>query len=113
MNGGKRYWIAINGASCALSSMPFREPVTVPVAQQYVGFPTLAEAQKAQSICLHGTQAEQKAFMRGFYPDIKAGRIRVIQPVAPQPPTHAPTMWMESEIAPVIVPVVTGGNVQN
>ncbi|MEQ1843413.1 MAG: hypothetical protein ABL994_23650, partial [Verrucomicrobiales bacterium] len=48
-----RYYIAINGASCAISRFPCpRRPEPIPRAQALIGFPTLEEAEEAQSLCL-------------------------------------------------------------
>jgi hypothetical protein len=93
----KRYWIAINGPSCAISSIPFSNPITSPVAYQYIGFRTYAEARQAQKICLHGTEAEMESFFRVNKQRVRSGDIRVIQPPAPQPWTKGPTLWMEAE----------------
>lgn len=49
------YWIAINGASCALSSTPMPPPPklqVIPKPEVLIGFPTLDEAVKVQGICL-------------------------------------------------------------
>jgi hypothetical protein len=98
----KRYWIAINGASCALTSMPFEEPVTVPVARQLIGFPTLEEAQEAQRVCLQAPMKEVDRFWERLRPDVHAGRVRVINPAQPEPPTHGATQWMEGSQADAI-----------
>ena len=100
----RRYWIALNGPSCAISRTPWRNPVTIPVAQQYFGFPTLAEAERAQDICLHQPEAEVRRFLESLSPDVKCGRIRVIQPPYPQPPTRDATWWMESGNARTLAP---------
>ena len=109
----EKYWIAINGGSCAISQVPWVNPVTVPVAQQYLGFPTLEEAKEAQRICLHEPATVVEDFLKGLGPDVKAGRIRAFNPPYPQPPTHAETVWMESELAPTIAPISTGGSQTN
>jgi hypothetical protein len=98
----KRYWIAINGASCAHTSIPLLEPTTVPVARQLVSFPTLEEAQEAQRICLHAPIEEVNLFFDGLRPAVKAGRMRVIEPESPEPPTTGPTAWMERSEADAI-----------
>lgn len=95
----KMYWIAINGASCACSSAPWQEPVTSPVAQQLIGFPTLEEARKAQRICcLEPIESVERFFRRLLTEDIPSGRVRVIKPASPEPPTHGPTAWMEARL---------------
>jgi hypothetical protein len=94
-----RYWIAINGASCALCSHPLKNPVTSPVAQQLVGFPTLEEAKEAQRICLYEKIEVTNEFLKSLVPHVMSGRIRVIQPSSPETPTEGPTGWMEHEQA--------------
>ena len=38
-----RYWIAINGPTCALSALPWQNPMATPTPEQLLGFPTLEE----------------------------------------------------------------------
>lgn len=48
------YWIAINGASCALCPIASEKPpASFPRPQYYAGFDSLAEAQQAQDYCLN------------------------------------------------------------
>jgi hypothetical protein len=96
----ERYWIAINGPSCSISPVPWRQPATRPVAEQYIGFPTFEEAENAQSICLHGSQTEMRDFFEGLRPAVKTGRVQVIDSPFPQPYTRGTTRWMEAEDAP-------------
>jgi hypothetical protein len=96
MTDDTRYWIAINGASCAISSMPMRNPMVTPTPQQMIGFPTLEEAQDAQRICLTASMDEVRRFMKSLRPDVGSGRVRVTTPDNPQPPTRGPTSWTES-----------------
>jgi hypothetical protein len=91
----ERYWIALNGASCALTSLPLRNPLVTPTPQQLLGFPTLKEAKRAQRICLQSSMNEVQRFFTSLSPDVRAGRVRVINPEQPQPPTRGPTMWTE------------------
>jgi hypothetical protein len=91
----EKYWIAINGSSCALASMPMCNPMTTPTAWQLIGFPTLEEAKRAQRICLKAPMDEIKKFFATLRPDVKSGRVRVIQHEHPQPPQE-PLLWTES-----------------
>jgi hypothetical protein len=91
----QRYWIAINGSSCALSSLPFRNPMLIPTPEQMLGFPTRAE--KVQRLCLQAPMDEMRKLLAGLAPDVTSGRVRVIRPEHPQPSTRGPTMWTESE----------------
>ena len=76
----ERYWIAINGASCALTAFPMRHPFVIPTPEQLLGFPTLDEARKAQQVCLNAPMPEVKRFMQSLSADVMAGRVRVIKP---------------------------------
>jgi hypothetical protein len=95
----KRYWIAINGPTCAISSFPFRNPMVTPTPQVMFGFPTYEEAQHAQRILLGSSNYEASKFFKSFVPDVRLGRIRIINPEHPQPHVSQPsdpTMWTES-----------------
>jgi hypothetical protein len=91
----ERYWIAINGSSCTLSSLPMRNPKATPTPEQMLGFPTLEEAQRAQRICLRAPMDVVCKFLVSLTPDVQSGRIRVIQPRHPHPQTSDPTAWTE------------------
>jgi hypothetical protein len=91
-----KYWIALNGSSCAISSLPLRQPHVTPTPVELVGFPTFEEAYDAQQICLHAPIEEVRRFLRGLIPDIRSGRLRLIQPKHPQPPTRGQTLWTDS-----------------
>ena len=98
-----RYWIALNGPSCAMSSIPMCNPLLTPTPEQMLGFPTHEEAKRAQRICLEAPMKEVRKFLAGLAPDVKSGRIRVIQPKHPQPPTAGQSMWTESTEAHQVV----------
>jgi hypothetical protein len=91
----ERYWIAINGSSCALSPLPMRNPKASPTPEQLIGFPTLEEAQFAQNLCLHAPMKKVRRFFANLAPDVHSGRIRVIRPAYPHPQTSGPTAWTE------------------
>jgi hypothetical protein len=92
----ERYWIAINGSSCALTSFPLREPMVTPTPEQLIGFPTLEEAQEAQRVCLYAPIEEANEFIQKLLPDIHSGRVRYIRPEHPQPSTRGATTWTDS-----------------
>ena len=94
----QRYWIAINGANCAMSPLPLCQPLVTPIPEQLLGFPTWKEAYEAQQVCLHAPTQKVRRFLEGLSADVMAGRIRVIQPSHPQPPT-AEIAWTESSEA--------------
>ena len=78
------YWIAINGSSVALSSLPMRNPVVMPTPEQLFGFGTLKEAQHAQHVLLNAPIKEADAFLQGLKPDVMAQRIVYLRPNNPQ-----------------------------
>ena len=47
------YWIAVNGASVALCSMPAPKAICSPIPEQLFGFPTLEEAKEVQTFLLN------------------------------------------------------------
>jgi hypothetical protein len=97
--GDRRYWIAINGPSCARTSIALREPKVSPTPYQLIGFPTDEEAREAQRICLEESPATVRQFMESLQPRVRSGVIRVIQPDHPEPPTTEQTAWLEADFA--------------
>jgi hypothetical protein len=93
-----RYWIAINGSSCAISGTPMRDPMVIPTPEQMFGFPTAEEARKAQQICLTAPIQKANAFLQSLLPDIKSGRILYRRPDNPGPQTRGETMWLDGPI---------------
>lgn len=93
----ERYWIAINGGSCALTMMPLEHPIVSPKPEQLLGFPTLAEAQKAQEICLTAPLAVVKSFLMNLQAKVDSGEVKAITMYHPEPPTPGPTIWMEAK----------------
>jgi hypothetical protein len=65
-DGKNRYWIAISGPACALSMLPWRDPITAPVAEQMFGFPTYEDALDAQHIYLRKAAAMPIGYFGGF-----------------------------------------------
>jgi hypothetical protein len=90
-----RYWIALNGSSCALSSLPMRNPTISPKPYQLVGFPTWEEAREAQRVCLEEPLPVVERFMAGLIPDVKSGRVWVQTFKDPGPQTRGETMWFD------------------
>ena len=85
------YWLAINGASCAMFSMPV--PVTVmttPRPEMLLGFPTYDEAKTAQHTMLTAPIAKCRKLM-----DKWKRRHDVVTRVFknPEPPTRGATIW--------------------
>jgi hypothetical protein len=92
----RKYWIAINGSSCAMSSVPMVMPTVLPKPQQLLGFPTLEEAKRAQHICLTAPMNEVRQFLQSLSPHVRCGRITVITFDDPDPPTAESTMWLDA-----------------
>ncbi len=90
----QRYWIAINGATCAMSSFPFTHPTVIPPATAD-RLSDHREATAAQQLCLEAPIPEVEDFLISLAPDVVSGRIKVIEPEHPEPPTTGPTMWEE------------------
>src|ERR1700733_10572904 len=89
------YWIALNGSSCAMASLPMKEPQVSPVPQQLFGFPTYEEAKRAQKLCLPAPIKTVNEYIQSLGQAIKAGRVKYIRPANPEPQTSGPTMWLD------------------
>ncbi len=89
----KLYWIAINGSSCACSSIPFVRPTVTPTPEVLIGFPNVEEAKDAQKLCLKAPIGQVKASMKLW---MTQADIRIIRPSKPDPPTSGVTLWLES-----------------
>ena len=86
-----RYYIAINGASCALLRIPSREvPDTIPKAEMLIGFNTLAEAQEAQQICLNAAIPLVRRYMEEWRTDTNVVCHVNAKPEAPD----SETVWL-------------------
>lgn len=88
----KRYWIAINGSSCALCGMALFNPQVTPTPETLIGFKTYAEAKAAQATCLNAPiprvhEAMQEWVERG------AAMVRLAKP---EPQTTGPTLWEDA-----------------
>jgi len=108
----ERYWIAINGPSCALCTFPLREPLVTPTPVALFGFVTLEEAKEAQRICLNDpVKKVQRFIQKNLGCRIRQGEVRYIRPDHPQPPTEGATAWTESDDAHAFMQrAVIGGN---
>jgi hypothetical protein len=105
-NSDQKFWIAINGASCAMASFPMKNPKVTPTPTYLIGFPTIEEARHAQHVCLTAPLAEARRFVDGLVAQGEAEgsavgvqdharRIVVITPANPEPPTRGETMWVD------------------
>jgi hypothetical protein len=92
----QRWWIAINGSSCAMCGLPFNEPPQViPRPQGLIGFPTYQQARKAQELCLKAPipKVERKI---SEWRNQKNG-IVFIQFRNPEPQTSGTTCFLPSD----------------
>ncbi len=89
------YWLAINGASCAASSVPLRPTLQVhPTPEQLIGFRTRDEQLSVQQFLLSAPIDEVEKFMREEMPrKVHAGEVLYIRPANPEPPTRGTTLW--------------------
>ena len=88
----KRYWIAINGSSCAASVLPWEMPKTSPIAEILVGFLTVEEADKAQFQMLNEPiEKIEQIFASWFHRD----DVQMIRNANSEPQTDCVTVWME------------------
>jgi hypothetical protein len=91
------YWIAINGASCARTSIPLKNPKVTPTPEQLFGFLTPEEAAEAQHTCLTAPIRDANLFIQSLGRRVKLGQVRYIRPKHPQPPTRGHTSWTDDE----------------
>lgn len=88
-----RYWIAINGASCARYPGPLRDPfIVLPKPQLLVGFKTAQQSAVAQNQCLFAKPDDLRETIRGWFESDDV-IIRVMD--KPQSPTDGETVWSE------------------
>lgn len=96
-----RYWIAINGSSCAMSSIPWEYPSVNPVPHILIGFPAFREAEEAQRFCLTAPVADLRPQMALWESRARtAGDIMISRPHNPQPQTSGSTTWCEATEIP-------------
>src|SRR5262245_1446299 len=80
-----KFYIAINGASCALAPVPFdRPPVTLPRANCLVGFPTAEQARRAQHAALNDPIPEVMRKLQSWMAD--PVNVYIVNP-DPDPPS--------------------------
>lgn len=92
------WWLAVNGASCAASHIPFPRTVKVhPTPEQLIGFRTREEHLKTQRFLLDAPIKDVDRFMKRTLPArIRRGEVVYIRPDNPEPPTHGSTIWRDS-----------------
>jgi hypothetical protein len=90
-------WLAVNGASCVSSEVPFPGNVSVsPTPEHLIGFRTKPELMEAQHLLLNASMDEVNEFMKTTIPRmIETGDVRYIKPEAPEPPTDGTTEWSQ------------------
>ena len=87
------YWIAVNGASAAMTPYPLPRTVRcIPTPQLLIGFKRLNHAKTFQSIALNAPLP----IVRKELKLLKKHRDAVlIEPNNPEPPTTGPTLWRD------------------
>jgi hypothetical protein len=89
------YWIAINGASCALARYPLPVPTVKPTPELLIGFPTHEEAVQAQHFLLTAPHESlpptlEEWRLRALLPE---SDITIVMPAHPERPTTGATHW--------------------
>jgi hypothetical protein len=93
------WWIAINGASAAMSPMPMPQTLrVVPTPQQLIGFENYKAAKVFQTTLLTAPIPEVKRELMALR---VTGDAVFINPDNPAPPTKGATMWFASDDAEV------------
>jgi hypothetical protein len=86
------FYIATNGASCAISRVDFpSQPEVIPRPRCLIGFATLKEAEQAQRICLNEPIPEVTRMMRQWADD---PAVTYIVNENPEPATGGTTIWV-------------------
>jgi len=89
-----KYWIAVNGASVAASSIPLPGTVTVcPTPELLVGFNSRDEQLRIQRFLLSAPIEDANECVTNLLGRAKAGEVVVITPPNPEPPTRDQTVW--------------------
>jgi hypothetical protein len=89
------WWIAINGPSCAASSVPLPISVVVsPIPEHLLGFRTREEQMTTLRFLLNARLADVETFMTVKIPTkIRSREIVYRRPHNPESFTHGPTRW--------------------
>lgn len=94
MVGGEKWWIAINGSSCAACPWPANEVHTIPRAWNLIGFPTREEQLTAQKLLLTASQSRMRQYLERLLPRIESGEIGLVVNDDPDPSTRGSTRWL-------------------
>jgi hypothetical protein len=89
------WWLAINGASCAASSIPLPDDVVVrPTPERLLGYRTQAEQLDDQHRFLHHPLDSVRNYVRQILPrKVRAGEIKQLIMQQPERPTTE-TQWI-------------------
>jgi hypothetical protein len=95
------YWVAINGASAAVSSLPM--PITVEVSPRpegLIGYRTKEEQLERQKFFLTAPIKEVNDYMKfELGKEVARNEVVVIQPEKPERPTKGATFWFSGPMA--------------
>ena len=88
------YWIAVNGPSVAISSLPLPTTVCVsPTPELLIGFTDYDEAAKIQQFLLTAKIENVQKYMQTLPDKLKLNQIQhVIRPQKPEPCSYS-TVW--------------------
>ena len=93
MKSTKRYWLAVNGASVAVTCVPGPIPTVTPTPTQLFGLPTREEQLAMQEFLLTQPIPAVTAKLESLRPWVMSGEIIVVSPANPEPPTQGVTAW--------------------
>lgn len=90
------FWLAINGPSVAISSIPLSTKVSVsPTPELLIGFEDFSEAKKIQHFLLTAKIRNVNKYIQTIPQKLKSNEVQhVIQPKKPEPCSHT-TLWSE------------------
>lgn len=93
---GDYWWIAINGASAAASSLPMTCNLTVsPVPSELWGFGSHEDARQIQKFVLTAPIPEVERYVRGERGDLPPPAV-ILFTANPEPPTRGATLWEDA-----------------
>ena len=91
------YWLAVNGPSVAISTLPFSKEVSVsPRPELLIGFTDLSEAKKIQQFFLTAKIEYVNKYIHTLPEKLESNEVQcVIHPEMPEPCSYT-TNWSEN-----------------